>query len=128
MATTPQRAPETSNAPKDLRLTGLPQRSRNHGYKLAGPWIFGSLLAMAVVAGSLAGLTLSLLLWLAAVMATIVLYKNCARKGVDADAVNVVAMVVVAGVIGAKAWHELQNVSELEYALRMIGAPGCCSA
>jgi len=68
--------------------------------------------------------TFGLLLWLAAVMATIVLYKNCARKGVDADAVNVVAMVVVAGVIGAKAWHELQNVIELEYALRMIGAPG----
>jgi phosphatidylglycerol:prolipoprotein diacylglycerol transferase len=68
--------------------------------------------------------TFGLLLWLAAVMATIVLYRNYARKGVDADAVNVVAMVVVAGVIGAKAWHELQNVSELEYALRMIGAPG----
>jgi phosphatidylglycerol:prolipoprotein diacylglycerol transferase len=53
-----------------------------------------------------------------------VLYKNFARKGVDADAINVVAMVVVAGVVGAKTWHELQDVRELHYALRAIGAPG----
>ena len=46
--------------------------------------------------------TFGLLLWLAAVVATIVLYKNYERKGVDADALNVVALVVVAGVIGAK--------------------------
>jgi hypothetical protein len=52
--------------------------------------------------------TFGLLLWLAAVAATIVLYKNFARNGVDADAINVAALVVVAGVIGAKAWHELQ--------------------
>jgi phosphatidylglycerol:prolipoprotein diacylglycerol transferase len=68
--------------------------------------------------------TFGLLLWLAAVVATIVLYKNFARNGVDADAINVVAVVVVAGVVGAKAWHELQNVRELQYALRAIGAPG----
>jgi len=68
--------------------------------------------------------TFGLLLWLAAVVATIVLYKNYARKGVDADALNVVALVVVAGVIGAKAWHELQDVRELRYALHIIGAPG----
>ena len=68
--------------------------------------------------------TFGLLLWLAAVVATIVLYKNYERKGVDADALNVVALVVVAGVIGAKAWHELQDVRELRYALHIIGAPG----
>ena len=68
--------------------------------------------------------TFGLLLWLAAVVATIVLHKNFARKGVDADAINVVATVVVAGVIGAKAWHELQNVRELHFALRLIAAPG----
>ncbi len=68
--------------------------------------------------------TFGLLLWLAAVVATIVLYRNFARKGVDADAINVVATVVVAGVIGAKAWHELQNVRELHFALRLIAAPG----
>jgi phosphatidylglycerol:prolipoprotein diacylglycerol transferase len=68
--------------------------------------------------------TFGLLLWLAAVLATIVLYRNFARNGVDADAINIVATVVVAGVIGAKTWHELQDVSELHFALRTIGAPG----
>jgi phosphatidylglycerol:prolipoprotein diacylglycerol transferase len=68
--------------------------------------------------------TFGLLLWLAAVLATIVLYKNFSRNGVDADAINIVATVVVAGVIGAKTWHELQDVSELQFALRTIGAPG----
>ena len=65
-----------------------------------------------------------LVLWLAAVAATIVLHRNFARKGVDADAVNVVALVVVAGVLGAKTWHELQDVRDLVFALRAIGAPG----
>ena len=65
-----------------------------------------------------------LLLWLAAVAGTLVLNRNFRRNGVDADALNVVALVVVAGVIGAKAWHELQNVHELAYAMRIIGRPG----
>jgi phosphatidylglycerol:prolipoprotein diacylglycerol transferase len=68
--------------------------------------------------------TFGLLLWLAAVAATIVLYRNFTRNGVDADAINIVATVVVAGVIGAKTWHELQDVSALQFALRTIGAPG----
>ena len=42
-----------------------------------------------------------LLLWLAAVAGTVVLHKNFNRNGVDADALNVVALVVVAGVVGA---------------------------
>ncbi len=53
--------------------------------------------------------TFGLLLWLAAVAATFVLHRNFVRNGVDADALNVVAVVVIAGVIGAKAWHELQD-------------------
>jgi len=68
--------------------------------------------------------TFGLLLWLAAVAATVVLHKNFVRNGVDADALSVVAFVVIAGVIGAKTWHELQNVADLKYALRSIGAPG----
>jgi phosphatidylglycerol:prolipoprotein diacylglycerol transferase len=68
--------------------------------------------------------TFGLLLWLAAVAATVVLHRNFVRNGVDADALNVVALVVVAGVVGAKAWHELQNVRELTFALRVIGAAG----
>jgi phosphatidylglycerol:prolipoprotein diacylglycerol transferase len=43
---------------------------------------------------------------------------------VDGDALGVVAFVVIGGVIGAKAWHELQNVGELRFAMRQIVAPG----
>jgi phosphatidylglycerol:prolipoprotein diacylglycerol transferase len=68
--------------------------------------------------------TFGLLLWLAAVAGTYVLHRNFQRNGVDADALNVVALVVVAGVIGAKLWHELENPRELEYALGIIGSPG----
>ncbi|HXC94499.1 MAG TPA: prolipoprotein diacylglyceryl transferase family protein [Edaphobacter sp.] len=68
--------------------------------------------------------TFGLLLWLAAVAATVVLHKNFVRNGVDADALSVVAFVVIAGVIGAKTWHELQNINDLKYALKTIGAPG----
>ena len=68
--------------------------------------------------------TFGLLLWLAAVVGTIVLHKNFVRNGVDADALSVVAFVVIAGVIGAKTWHELQNVTELKLAMKQIVAPG----
>jgi phosphatidylglycerol:prolipoprotein diacylglycerol transferase len=68
--------------------------------------------------------TFGLLLWLAAVAGTIVLHKNFVRNGVDADALSVVAFVVIAGVVGAKTWHELQNVTELKLAMSHIGAPG----
>jgi phosphatidylglycerol:prolipoprotein diacylglycerol transferase len=68
--------------------------------------------------------TFGLLLWLAAVAATVVLHKNFVRNSVDADALSVVAFVVIAGVIGAKTWHELQNLNDLRYALKTMGAPG----
>jgi len=68
--------------------------------------------------------TFGLLLWLAAVAATVVLHRNFVRHNLTADALNVVAMVVVAGVIGAKAWHELQNLADLRYAMHQIAAPG----
>jgi phosphatidylglycerol:prolipoprotein diacylglycerol transferase len=68
--------------------------------------------------------TFGLLLWLAAVVATVVLHKNFLRNGVDADALSVVALVVIAGVIGAKTWHELQNIPDLRYALKTMTAPG----
>jgi phosphatidylglycerol:prolipoprotein diacylglycerol transferase len=77
-----------------------------------------------IVIGSLHLGLFGLMLWLAAVAATFVLHRNFVRNGVDADALNVVAMVVIAGVVGAKAWHELQSVRDLRYALRVIGAPG----
>ena len=68
--------------------------------------------------------TFGLLLWLAAVVATVVLHRNFVRNHVDADALSVVAFVVIAGVIGAKTWHELQNIPDLRLSMREIGAPG----
>jgi phosphatidylglycerol:prolipoprotein diacylglycerol transferase len=68
--------------------------------------------------------TFGLMLWFAAVCATVVLHKNFKRHGVDADALNVVTLVVLAGIVGAKAWHELQNVHELAAAWRQIMLPG----
>ena len=68
--------------------------------------------------------TFGLLLWLAAAVATVVLHRNFSRHGVDADALGIVAYVVIAGVIGAKLWHELQDIPELRASLRQIGLPG----
>jgi phosphatidylglycerol:prolipoprotein diacylglycerol transferase len=68
--------------------------------------------------------TFGLLLWLAAVAGTIVLHKNFVRNGVEADALSVVALSVIAGVVGAKAWHELQSPADLAAALKQIAAPG----
>ncbi len=78
-------------------------------YINVGPWHIG---------------TFGLLLWLAAVCATIVLHYNFKRNGVDADALNVVALSVIAGIIGAKLWHELQNPHELAAAWHQILLPG----
>lgn len=68
--------------------------------------------------------TFGLLLWLAAVVATVVLHKNFVRNGVDADALNIVAFVVIAGVVGAKVWHELQDPATLRMSMARIAAPG----
>jgi phosphatidylglycerol---prolipoprotein diacylglyceryl transferase len=68
--------------------------------------------------------TFGLLLWLAAVCGTIVLHRNFIRNGVDADALNVVALVTLSGIIGAKLWHELQNPAELALAWHQIWQPG----
>ena len=68
--------------------------------------------------------TFGLLLWFAAVCATVVLYKNFARQGVETDALNVVTLVVLAGIVGAKLWHELQDPHELAAAWHQILLPG----
>jgi len=67
--------------------------------------------------------TFGLLLWFAAVCATVVLHKNFMRFGIDADALGIVALVTLAGIAGAKTWHELQNVHELTAAWRQIMLP-----
>jgi phosphatidylglycerol:prolipoprotein diacylglycerol transferase len=68
--------------------------------------------------------TFGLLLWFAAVCATVVLHKNFVRNGVDADALNVVTLVVLTGILGAKTWHELENIHELQLAWHQILLPG----
>ena len=72
--------------------------------------------------------TFGLLLWLAAVAGTVVLHRSFQRDGVHADALNVVAMVVIFGVIGAKLWHELENPAELQAAMRQVFLPGMSHA
>ncbi|MES2393372.1 MAG: prolipoprotein diacylglyceryl transferase family protein [Acidobacteriota bacterium] len=68
--------------------------------------------------------TFGLLLWLAAVCATVVLHKNFVRNNVEADALNVVAVVVLAGIVGAKLWHELEDPHQLAVAWHQIFASG----
>jgi phosphatidylglycerol:prolipoprotein diacylglycerol transferase len=68
--------------------------------------------------------TFGLMLWLAAVCATLTLHYNLQRNRIDADALNIVAFVTIAGVIGAKLWHELQDIPALTLALHEIAAPG----
>jgi phosphatidylglycerol:prolipoprotein diacylglycerol transferase len=68
--------------------------------------------------------TFGLMLWLAAVCATLTLHFNLKRNRIDADALNIVAFVTIAGVLGAKAWHELQDIPTLTLALHQIAAPG----
>ena len=68
--------------------------------------------------------TFGLLLWLAAVAGTVVLDRSFKRAGVEADALNIVAMVVISGVLGAKLWHELQSPAELAAAMHQIFLPG----
>ncbi len=68
--------------------------------------------------------TFGLFVWLAGVAAGIVLHKTFVREGVDADAMNVVVFVLLAGVLGSKLWHELQSPHDLAAAIRFIFAPG----
>lgn len=68
--------------------------------------------------------TFGLFLWLAAVGGGFLLHRNFLRNGVTADALNIVCLVTLAGVLGAKTWHELQNPAELASALHAIAAPG----
>ena len=53
--------------------------------------------------------TFGLCLWLASVCACWVLFRNFRRFGIDADAVGIAAYTTVAGVVGAKLWHVLED-------------------
>ena len=53
--------------------------------------------------------TFGILLWLAAVSGCYVLYRNFRRWHIDADAISIVAVSTVAGILGAKLWHVLES-------------------
>ncbi|MGB6691678.1 MAG: prolipoprotein diacylglyceryl transferase family protein [Terracidiphilus sp.] len=53
--------------------------------------------------------TFGLMLWVASVAAAFVVDRNFRRWHIDADAVGMVAIAVVAGIVGAKLWHVLDS-------------------
>jgi phosphatidylglycerol---prolipoprotein diacylglyceryl transferase len=57
--------------------------------------------------------TFGIMLWLAAVCAGWVLHLNFRRWKIDADAIGIVAISTVAGVVGAKLWHVLEDPQAL---------------
>jgi phosphatidylglycerol:prolipoprotein diacylglycerol transferase len=56
--------------------------------------------------------TFGLMLWVAAVMAGFVMDRNFRRWKIDGDAIAMVAIAVVAGIVGAKLWHVIDTPSE----------------
>jgi phosphatidylglycerol:prolipoprotein diacylglycerol transferase len=53
--------------------------------------------------------TFGIMLWLAAVTGIIVLQLNFQRYHINADALTIVAVATVAGVVGARVWHVLET-------------------
>ena len=56
--------------------------------------------------------TFGLMLWLASVVGAYVMHRSFKRARIDADAIGMVAIAVVAGVVGAKLWHVLDTPLE----------------
>jgi len=56
--------------------------------------------------------TFGLMLWVAAVAAAFLLDRSFRRAHIDADAVRMVAVAVVAGIAGAKLWHVVDTPAE----------------
>ena len=56
--------------------------------------------------------TFGLMLWLAAVAAAFIMDRGFKRAKVDADAVGMVAIAVIAGIVGAKLWHVIDTPAE----------------
>ncbi len=57
--------------------------------------------------------TFGLMLDIAAVCAGLVLHRNLRRYRIDADAIGIIALATIAGVVGAKLWHVFQDPAEL---------------
>jgi len=56
--------------------------------------------------------TFGLMLWLAAVVAAFIMDRNFKRSGIDADAVGMVAVAALLGIVGAKLWHVIDTPAE----------------
>jgi len=56
--------------------------------------------------------TFGLMLWVASVVAAFVMDRSFRRAHIEADAVGMVAIAVVAGIVGAKLWHVLDTPQE----------------
>jgi phosphatidylglycerol:prolipoprotein diacylglycerol transferase len=59
--------------------------------------------------------TFGLMLWVATVCGAAVMHFSFRRAQVEADAVGIVALTVVAGIVGAKLWHVLDSPQEFQY-------------
>jgi len=57
--------------------------------------------------------TFGLMLWVAVVIAAIVADRAFKRAHIDADAVGMVAVALVVGLIGSKIWHVLDSMDEV---------------
>ena len=68
--------------------------------------------------------TFGIMLWLAAVCACWALNANFRRWNIEADAISIVVIATVVGVLGAKFWHEVQDLRDFWAAMRDIAAPG----
>jgi phosphatidylglycerol:prolipoprotein diacylglycerol transferase len=60
--------------------------------------------------------TFGLMLWLAAVCAAVVMDRGFRRAHISADAVGMVAITMVMGIVGAKLWHVLDTPVEFREA------------
>jgi phosphatidylglycerol:prolipoprotein diacylglycerol transferase len=68
--------------------------------------------------------TFGLMLWLAAVAAAFVMDRNFKRSGIDADAVGMVAVAALLGIVGAKLWHVIDTPIEFrEIGWRVLWDP-----
>jgi phosphatidylglycerol:prolipoprotein diacylglycerol transferase len=56
--------------------------------------------------------TFGLMLWLAAVAAAIIMDRGFRRAGLDSDAMSMVLIAVLAGIVGAKLWHVIDTPVE----------------
>src|ERR1039458_1025778 len=65
--------------------------------------------------------TFGLMLWLAAVAAAFLMDRNFRRAHISADAVGMVAVSVVLGIVGAKLWHVIDTPAEFRaYGWRVL--------